>query len=1281
MPTLAERLAAGLSHIDEERRKREEEQGITDTDTRRWLAGVNLPESETVSAVTGSLGDRLAAGLRRARVADFGLEVSPAGPAYRKVKAGLGKVVDIFSRGQYMMATTADEMAKRYDAAEDAGLGHSPIRQLTDGLAALKAGLVEGAIGGKPMSFIDVLKRHAPEFTNNNPKTAWTLGLVGDVLIDPLNLIGFGEAKSAIRVPSAAGKMLRVDRAAAKATMRELLEKTGEGLAPTLRQRLYNAVFKMPKAEQASADHLRDVVKSLHEGAITRYADEKKKLLEVVERTTAGEVPQLPGGVPASKLRNAPEGQLPLPYNLNPLDVREEAMRRLADLDASHASEMEDLARLHGRIENQVASRRAEKMDTLRAFLDSRPTTDAIHDFVSDTAEKRFAELLDDPEFFAKVRDLGGVKVAGKSVVPGEVFDALGKRLGVPELKARLKKLADEPLPLRETKWGAVGAGVVKLGDKIAQGFSRNWRLPEEYIALRKEFEARMIAAHQRARRNAMALFDNVSNEGRKKVNDLAQELNSIRHHGIKSNLSEVDIDKNIAAAVKAADLTPDEFRAFALMRQDFQTFRSIEQELGLLESLHADYYPMLYRLTRSSGDWFRMKGMRKNKLGGFFAPNERRMFADEAAARAAGFSPETDALTVYLYRATAHDRAVSTELFRKRIEEMFPGLTRKPSAVDDIMLNPVKHSKRLKRGEGNDVIGVVDVQDPEMARIARDITYVGEGAYNRNVSAMTPVLRAYDRILGFTKSAATVLRPAFSIKQMVSNQMQSYLVLGRHAFTPSSYGLAASAIRSMRAFDPRTTVDAMLLLTGEKGSFSIRTALGQRLSGAQIAKELEDFGVVRGITLDGVGAKELGSSRWIKSIQDDVKREMQFRNLGKGFAGSAQEGFARAISGLARYTDFPARVEDFSRVTLYVNARRLGHSPAAAARLVDDALFDYMNGLSQFEARWLRRAVPFYSYRRFAIPMIGKVLAKNPGHVANVAKVTDRFFEVYGKFMRGEELTDDERHTALPGYILDQPHSIAQFNGLFQAVVHTFNGFTPIDVLAEFMPGEDDVGEKGTRRWFEKAFMAQLAPLFKVPLERNAGKEYFSGRALDSIYDRQLGEIDPDLFLSVLAAEVTMNSTGNLVLSTIAGTAANAGTKMAPEAAKKILKAMLGWEEGVDPRTGKPTVLVNAYQWQLAQSLFPAMQDARKLGDVQEAPLTRARRFLFGVNETEVDMKESAQRGLQRRKWQIAEQKRLVRQRALEQRLDARDAAMEDLRELVQVTREESDEYQRNFQ
>jgi hypothetical protein len=805
------------------------------------------------------------------------------------------------------------------------------------------------------------------------------------------------------------------------------------------------------------------------------------------------------------------------------------------------------------------------------------------------------------------IKDAGGVKLFGVNPITNKG-------------QAAVNKLVRETLGLER-----LGQAVRNLPgvQTLRRTFQRNADLPQEYIDTRRHIESEMIAIDSEVRDEVLGSFARLSKTQRKNVGRVSAQIDD----ATRARAAELgrDLTPDEARGLRDRTLldqgiTGDEFTVFSRMHQRYQQVGELEMQAGLLERLLLNYTPRRYTAIRDAPS---LSGLRRKwfrRLANTFTPTEHRQFKNMAEAVEAGYDPVLDASVLYTQRLIESRQALARKSFNDAVETIFDGADNIPP------------------------------------RVRQDITFIGEGVYSRGaLPEANNYLRLYDSMMGLFRRSATVIRPAFGARQAVSNSLQSFAVLGAKAFG---------------AFDPRTVADAMFLMNGKPGKFTLRSTFGHTFTGDEVLDLAKEHGMVRGISLEGIGAGT-STERLARGVARDIDR-VRFTKRVAG-SGKAAEGLAKFMVGLTRYTNWPAKIEDFGRLSTFMNGLRMGHSPAAAAARVNEGLFDYLHGLSALETRVARRIIPFYSFQRFAIPMIARVAASAPGRIINPLKAAETFMEAWNQIAGGQTLNESER-AAVPGWLLEQPATFERLDENMKAVFRTFNNFSPLDVFS-FVRTDAD-GNFDTEETLKRAFLAQITPIIKVPLEWAARKNFFTGRALprDMRGARQrAGDLDADRVLAHLAGVLGAEVTGGELAGVAGGRLVGNLIGAIPGGSEAILKRAFGWEEGVDPKTGRRQVFINPFLVQTFTSLNPALSDAFRVGREDNTPLERTMQLLFGIGTTKVDLKQQREFKLERLQQERSQLVRDIRRAQREGRDESVDRKINDLNVFMEQMKDEA--------
>lgn len=747
-----------------------------------------------------------------------------------------------------------------------------------------------------------------------------------------------------------------------------------------------------------------------------------------------------------------------------------------------------------------------------------------------------------------------------------------------------------------------------------------------EYIELAKGVINRGLEIEERVRLGAFKLFRVLKPEQRelvaKTMADVADNVR-IRQRELKRGLVPKEVFKVVDDTIEAAGLRKDPvaYNAYIDLRVAYENAAQVEQEAGILNHLFVEYTPTRYKNIRNPD---RLRELREGwnaHLGVFFTPDQLKDFKTIADATEKGFDPIMDAAQLYTIRMLESQRALLMKQFETQVKNLFVNYGKIP----------------------------IEIQD--------DMIFLKEGLYSRPGAfrEMNQYLRLYDKVTSLTRRAATTLRPAFGVKQLFSNTINSYL---------------ASGIKTGLLTSPLSAADAMKVLVNSERLLgdTITTAIGEKITIKKLREEAIREGVIRNITIEAEG--KVYGYKLAKNIVREIDRDAAI----KSFAGSnkAAEGFIKFGRVLSRYFDIPAHIEDLSRLTTYISGRKMGYRAEQARELTNKALFDYLNGLSSFETKFLRRFVLFYTYQRFAIPLVASAAVHTPGRIANLVKTTRTLFEAWSDFADGETLTAEQR-SVLPGWLLEQPHAFERTDpAVKEHIFRTFNNFSILDVFS-FISSEDN-GDISMEETLAKVSLAQLVPLIKVPLEVFARKNFFTGADLpENMATARVakGDIDPKDFLSHFAATVgavvlantPLGSTGGAVAGETLGRIAS---NVENNPIERLLKGILSWEDGIDVNTGRPTVYVNPYLFNTYVSAVPALSEVFKLADDERTPLERVFRGFFGVGTVSLNLSEE-----QRRRIQDFERDRddivsSIRKAYKQNRLEAADRYTDDLQRFL---------------
>lgn len=1200
-------------------------------------------------------------------------------PEVQKKEGYLGKVVstispaiDILSRGQYASA-------KFFDSFSD---------ESKDMLDILGDSLKEAISPKERLSFSDVLTKKAPRFAAENPKATAILGFIGDVVLDPTSYLGVGLAKTGIsiggKVLTKAGeeilqagikqasrkvfvapqKVLNILDAESKIIKKFGKEYAGFGEESTkiltengyfteVSRRTDEIVdFFGDKISKQSAKQLAE--EEIHKDLIRNFAKkENREYLEslgtiktaeqkvgfdspeffrylkqnVAEKGTEGitkeAFPDVVRYVSRNKEGN-PTGILEMYLDENGKVINANIGTDKALRKKSIAVELYKQAKQDGYVigKGSVSGLTPQGAKFVKKQLDTeyKNLTNLYEYEVRETVENRIQKVFGSSPDAFKLFEKEGLRL--KVGLPfGKQYDIPGSRefLKSVGLDFLQRNIASIPTKLRTaaTKAAAIPVvgkavgGVSKVVDVVGEAFSKNYNLPDEYIEVRTDLENAFDSIADSVRRTTKQMFDKIDSNRREELGKLMWKIDD-ETRLLEDKLGRFATNEEATGVIDreilAAKLSPDEMAVVSSMYQDYKSAAQLEMRANLLRNNIQNYSPRAYEVLKNPSE---VSFLQRNKFGlsTFLPSSMARSYKTMAEAVEAGLVPEFDAALLYAQRMLQSQRKLATAHFYESIGGIF--------------------GKEIKSMKDLDFL-------PD--RIKNDLRLLGDAVYPAGMNTvMKDFLRAFDIASGKFRRYATALKPSFAPRQGISNSVQAAMIIGVKAF---------------KKFDPRAAMDAGLILldrgketknlpdfvlklfdkngvdtvlaqraamariTGEERlldytkDFRMRAALGQEYTGEEVVKMAREYGVIRGF---------------------DTTGDLFARKLQKELAYN-QNSISSVTYELAKYMNWPAITEDYSRMMLFMNGLRMGYSGKEASKLVNKALFDYARGLSYMEKNVIRRIVPFYTFQRFAIPFVFKQAMKQPGTVAT----SEKFVKLLEKLFTNQQLNPKERDIFGDTFLVETPRVYSGFDKDGKATFNVFNNLTPLDVLSFFV--YDKRGNIDYERTAEKSVLAAITPFIKVPLEMlmpnnkgGRGRVFFTQQTLEDA--AKLGDVNDATLFKVLPQPV---------------------------------KDAIGWEARVNEKTGRASVYVNPYLAHTVFNFIPGLKTFIKPLDAGKSALDNAMDIILGINVIKLDLKQQQQFQALSTKKEVDELKRKLRSAKIRGSKSDFEEAQEALKDLV---------------
>jgi hypothetical protein len=365
---------------------------------------------------------------------------------------------------------------------------------------------------------------------------------------------------------------------------------------------------------------------------------------------------------------------------------------------------------------------------------------------------------------------------------------------------------------------------------------------------------------------------------------------------------------------------------------------------------------------------------------------------------------------------------------------------------------------------------------------IAADVSRAVQGF--TQPESLKGLIGAWDSITNFGKAAQTTVWPA----RYARNLMQEFWNMFMHGHSNPEFSALdprawtrgpADAYQLLRRGEPiadANRIPGMTHLTAEEASQELAKEMFARdIAGpSKLVRESEVIGQGMHAAQQAIrppGEPGPGLLDVLGSIAPRSREELNPLNIA-GVGGRTETRFAPVAGG----RELDRVLSDATLGGSYINLRRQGYTPEAAAAETLKAHYDYGN-LSQFEKSVMRRVFPFYSWSRQNLPAILSQLLERPG----------------GPVGQAVRLTNDFRDQAgfVPDYLGGQlTLPIGQDEQGRQRFASRF------DLPHESALGDINLGPAGVQDTIA-GILSQVNPMLRAPLELAAGRQLSTGRTL----------------------------------------------------------------------------------------------------------------------------------------------------------------------------------------
>lgn len=382
-----------------------------------------------------------------------------------------------------------------------------------------------------------------------------------------------------------------------------------------------------------------------------------------------------------------------------------------------------------------------------------------------------------------------------------------------------------------------------------------------------------------------------------------------------------------------------------------------------------------------------------------------------------------------------------------------------------------IKHTKEefdeITQGLANDLLGragldpklldgettpLIKLEDNQVQRVGRvlgirNIRQINQLTVERanQVRQLTlerdsnRMVQLYDKFLTFFKLNQTTVMPSFHTRNHIGSMFVGWLHAGNDALSIAKQKEAYSALK---AYGNGKTLRELPRITAPDGR-------------SYDYEELLDLAQNYNVLDNGLLAKDFTAASFSQGTRVIP---------GKFDPFNTTEFLPYKIgSKIATFSD------NINRLTQFSSLIKQGKTPAEAGAQTTKYLFDYSD-VTPFEARWMKRILPYYTFMRKNLPLMANEFLENPEKLQFIAKL--------GNLPEGavnpEDRVDDQFKTGFAQDYIQLPFNIGGGDNAKPAL---FNPTLPIQQLRDINT-DGDLGDQ-TRTLF-----SQSSPLLKVPFE-----------------------------------------------------------------------------------------------------------------------------------------------------------------------------------------------------
>lgn len=360
-------------------------------------------------------------------------------------------------------------------------------------------------------------------------------------------------------------------------------------------------------------------------------------------------------------------------------------------------------------------------------------------------------------------------------------------------------------------------------------------------------------------------------------------------------------------------------------------------------------------------------------------------------------------------------------------------------------------------------------------------------------------------------KKAITIYRPGHHIRNLFGTQSIIFLAEGTRGYAPSA--LAARKILAARNNYEGVDVLKALMDDGVKGagdgSLSLLNVGGKAYTADQAWRSMNRLGLMPTYHVGEDIAEGVATNKIVKAVEKVSLKDTKFEKV---------------AGGVSEYTDHFGRAHQYMMI-LTQNAKRVGAGKKFKTledleKYAADRVKKFQpdsSMLTPFEAKYLRTAIPFYSWFRGVLPAMMASVVMTPGRFMAFPKAS--FNLAYAMGVNPDSLYDPFPEDQLfPSFLTEQIQGpVFDIGGSYIGLNPGIASFDVFNTL-----GQDPI----------RGIAGMTTPLVRAPIEMLTGSQVSTGARIKDMSDYVDSQIPGVNYLS----NITGTSASGSLLSLLQG-------------------------------------------------------------------------------------------------------------------------------------------------